>query len=223
VKFEVRYPTGSPHEVTLQGTVAVLGRDPSCDLVLNDPRCSRRHAVIEAGPQGLSVRDTGSANGVVVNGEKVERANLKPGDEVRLGEIVLKVLPEEVPGTVVMGPEEMVDFPGSAPPPPAPAAAPQPRPVPPSPPPDSPPHTAALPLPPPSPPAPAAAPAAPPRPPAPPPAPKPAPPRRLPRPRAPRRRRGRLRRPGRPFRGPSRPRRRARNWNPRARSRAPWR
>jgi hypothetical protein len=126
VKFEVRYPTGSPHEVTLQGTVAILGRDPSCDLVLNDPRCSRRHAVIEAGPQGLSVRDTGSANGVVVNGSKVERAVLKPGDEIRVGEIVLKVLVEDMPGTVVMGPEDMVDFAGGPPPPqpapPAPAA-----------------------------------------------------------------------------------------------------
>jgi hypothetical protein len=130
VKFEVRYPTGSPHEVTLQGTVAVLGRDPSCDLVLNDPRCSRRHAVIEAGPQGLSVRDTGSANGVVVNGSKVERAVLKPGDEVRLGEIVLKVLVEEMPGTVVMGPEDMVDFAGSPvpqAPPAAPVRPPEPR------------------------------------------------------------------------------------------------
>lgn len=170
MKFEVRYPTGTPHEVTLQGTVAVLGRDPSCDLVLNDPRCSRRHAVVEAGPQGLSIRDTGSANGVVVNGEKVERATLKPGDEVRLGEILLRVLPEEMPGTVMMGPEDMADFPGSAP---APMAGGPKSPLP-SPPPLPPSSTASLP--------PAAAspplsapprPAAPPRPPAPPP---PAPP-----------------------------------------------
>src|SRR5262245_6476074 len=95
VKFEVRYPTGSVHEVELQGTLAVLGRDPSCDLVLNDAKCSRRHAVIEAGPQGLSIRDSGSANGVYVNGKRVERSGLAEGDEVRLGEVTLKVLPED--------------------------------------------------------------------------------------------------------------------------------
>ena len=33
----------------LEGNVATVGRDPSSDLVLNDPKCSRRHAVIEAG------------------------------------------------------------------------------------------------------------------------------------------------------------------------------
>lgn len=107
MRFEVKYPSGQPHELELSGSVAVLGRDPSCDLVLNDARCSRRHAVLEAGPQGISIRDAGSANGVYVNGKKVERAQLVDGDVVRLGEVFLKVLPEEVAGTVVMGPEDL--------------------------------------------------------------------------------------------------------------------
>jgi hypothetical protein len=110
MRFEVRYPTGEPHEVELQGTLAVLGRDPSCDLVLNDVKCSRRHAVVEAGPDGLAIRDTESANGVFVNGRKVGRATLNEGDLVRLGEIVLRVLPEQITGTVVMGPEDLVEL-----------------------------------------------------------------------------------------------------------------
>lgn len=109
LKFEVRYPNGSRHDVTLQGTLAVLGRDPSCDLVLNDVKCSRRHAVIEAGPHGMAIRDSGSANGVHVNGKRVERSVLAAGDVVRLGEIVIKVLPEEMGGTVAMGPDELRD------------------------------------------------------------------------------------------------------------------
>jgi len=122
VRLEVRYPNGSHHEVELSGTVAVLGRDPSCDLVLNDAKCSRRHAVLEAGPQGLAIRDAGSANGIFVNGNKVERANLKDGDVLRLGEVILKVLPEEMPGTLVMGPEELEQHTkgGAAPAPPPP-------------------------------------------------------------------------------------------------------
>ena len=107
MRFKVKHPTGAEHEVELEGTVAVLGRDPSCDLVLNDAKCSRRHAVLEAGPQGIAIRDAGSANGVYVNGHKAERASLKEGDVVQLGEVLLTVLAEEVPGTLVMGPEDM--------------------------------------------------------------------------------------------------------------------
>jgi hypothetical protein len=107
VRFEVRNPTGAPHEVELEGTLATIGRDPTCDLVLNDAKCSRRHAVVEAGPDGLVIRDTGSANGIFVNGKKTERSALVEGDVVRLGDASITVLPEDVPGTLVMGPDEI--------------------------------------------------------------------------------------------------------------------
>jgi hypothetical protein len=166
LKFEILYANGIRNDVELEGTTAVVGRDPSCDLVLNDARCSRRHAVLEAGPQGLSIRDNGSANGVFVNGKKVERSALRDGDIVRLGETVLKVVPENITGTLVMEQGEIdqiqeteplarpEDLGIGGPHPPAPPADP-PRPAPP-------------PLPPPPPPAPPAA-----RPPVPPPAPPP--------------------------------------------------
>ena len=111
VKFQVQYQNGSGHEVELAGTVAILGRDPSCDLVLNDVKCSRRHAVVEAGPQGLAIRDTGSANGVYLNGKKVDRSPLAEGDVVRLGDVLITVLPEDMPGTLVMGPDEIEETP----------------------------------------------------------------------------------------------------------------
>jgi len=127
VKFRVQYPNASGHEVELEGTVAILGRDPSCDLVLNDVKCSRRHAVVEAGPQGLAIRDTGSANGVFLNGKKVDRSPLNDGDVFRLGDVLLTVLPEDMPGTLVMGPDELPEAaatPKPAPWPPAPPARP---------------------------------------------------------------------------------------------------
>jgi len=130
VKFRVQYPNASGHEVELEGTVAILGRDPSCDLVLNDVKCSRRHAVVEAGPQGLAIRDTGSANGVFLNGKKVDRSPLSEGDVFRLGDVLLTVLPEDMPGTLVMGPEELQEAtapPKPAPRPPAPPARPSAR------------------------------------------------------------------------------------------------
>jgi hypothetical protein len=131
MKFEVSHPEGTPHEVELTGQVVVIGRDPSCDIVLNDDRCSRRHAVIEETETGLVVRDAGSANGIYVNGRKLERSRLSPGDTLRIGQTVIEVLPE-IAATVVVGPGDL-DFlheaeaepepPPSRTPPPAPRSS----------------------------------------------------------------------------------------------------
>jgi hypothetical protein len=123
LRLEVKYPDKPAHEVEVKVTMVVLGRDPSCDIVINDERCSRRHAVIEMTPTGLQVRDSGSANGIFVNGKKMERSPLAQGDLVRLGEVIIKVLPEEQPGTLVMATDEIVDL-GPAPAVPAKAAGP---------------------------------------------------------------------------------------------------
>lgn len=111
MKFEIRYPTGATHRVEFPGTLISVGRDPACDLVLSDSKCSRRHAVIEAGPTGLAVRDTGSANGVFVNGKKIERATIEEGDLLRMGEVIIKVVGEGASGTVVVGPEDLEPLP----------------------------------------------------------------------------------------------------------------
>jgi hypothetical protein len=109
VKFSVRYPGGGEaHEIVIDGGIAVVGRDPSCDVVLNDPKSSRRHAVVESGPGGLVIRDTGSANGITVNGTRTERSPLYPGDVFRIGDVEVTVLGEHDAGTLVMedlGPE----------------------------------------------------------------------------------------------------------------------
>lgn len=106
MRFEVSYRTGTAHEVELPGPVVAIGRDPGCDLVLNDAKCSRRHAVVEEGPEGLTVRDCGSANGIFVNGTRLERSPLKPGDTIRIGDVRLKVL-AEIGETVVLGPDDL--------------------------------------------------------------------------------------------------------------------
>jgi len=107
IRFEVSPPKGATHEVELSGPLAVLGRDPSCDLVLNDGKCSRRHAVVEDLPEGLVIRDTGSANGMYVNGRRLERSRLRPGDKVRLGGVTLRVLAGAAE-TIVVAPDDLV-------------------------------------------------------------------------------------------------------------------
>ena len=71
-----------------------MGRDPSSDLVLNDPKCSRQHAVIEMAGGEIVIRDNGSANGILVNGAKAERSRLREGDIVKLGDVVITLVPE---------------------------------------------------------------------------------------------------------------------------------
>ena len=69
-----------------------IGRLSSAHLVLDDERVSRIHAVIEVAPDGaVSIIDMGSAEGTFVNGKKVSRGPLKPGDQVALGGLRLQM------------------------------------------------------------------------------------------------------------------------------------
>jgi hypothetical protein len=123
MRFEISYRAGSPHVVELSGSVAVLGRDPGCDVVLNDGKCSRRHATVEDLPEGLVVRDAGSANGTYVNGKRIEKARLRPGDTIRLGDARLTLL-ADVGETLVVAPEDLeLDTTTEAPLPPRPPEA----------------------------------------------------------------------------------------------------
>lgn len=51
----------------------VVGRAPDCDLVLDDDRISRRHALLAVAPGGWTVTDLGSKNGTAVDSVPVER------------------------------------------------------------------------------------------------------------------------------------------------------
>ncbi len=71
----------------LRGGRMTIGRDPSNDIVLDDPTASRRHAVLEELPAGWWVSDVGSLNGTWVNGQLVEGERpLFPDDEILVGE-----------------------------------------------------------------------------------------------------------------------------------------
>ncbi len=63
-----------------------IGREPGNDLVItDDPFVSRQHAQIEQTQHGHEIVDLNSTHGVLVNGQRVSRAALRPGDRVRLG------------------------------------------------------------------------------------------------------------------------------------------
>ena len=73
-----------------QDTLSV-GRDPDCDIVLDDPAASRRVAEFVFEEGGLWVVDSGSMGGISVGGEVVDRRRLRPGDEVEIGSFVIEL------------------------------------------------------------------------------------------------------------------------------------
>lgn len=76
---------GPDQEFELVKSTISLGRANTNDIVLNEARISRRHACLEYSPQGVALVDLNSANGTRLNGERVERATLVPGDTISLG------------------------------------------------------------------------------------------------------------------------------------------
>jgi hypothetical protein len=67
------------------GEPFVIGRSRECDLVLDDPNVSRRHAELRREDGGWAVRDLGSTNGIKLNGRRSRGGALSPGDEITLG------------------------------------------------------------------------------------------------------------------------------------------
>ncbi len=76
---------GSP-AITIDRDVTVVGRKSGqCDVVINHHGVSKMHCVIARTDGLLFVRDLGSTNGTKVNGQKVSRGALLPGDEIAFG------------------------------------------------------------------------------------------------------------------------------------------
>jgi pSer/pThr/pTyr-binding forkhead associated (FHA) protein len=75
----------------------VAGREAACDLVLHDPRISRRHLAFELDSEGAVLfRDLASTNGVLLNGRRCASGVLRAGDELRLGDTELEIAGEGV-------------------------------------------------------------------------------------------------------------------------------
>lgn len=63
----------------------VAGRKPTSDIFLDDVTVSREHAVFTPNAGTFVLTDANSLNGTYVNGDRVDHAFLKNGDEVRIG------------------------------------------------------------------------------------------------------------------------------------------
>jgi adenylate cyclase len=90
---------GKPLTVAVHAAKAVLGRDPSCDVVFPgiSVGISRRHAVIEREGSGWSITDMGSQNGTRVNGIPITTQPLRHRDLINLGRLEVTFLLDPPP------------------------------------------------------------------------------------------------------------------------------
>ena len=73
----------------LDTDVTTVGRHPEADIFFDDVTVSRRHAEITRDGSTFELVDQRSLNGTYVNGERVDRAILRNGSEVRIGKFRL--------------------------------------------------------------------------------------------------------------------------------------
>lgn len=88
--LQVTEPGHPSRVVPIENRIEV-GRD--CEgLLLDDPTVSRRHLWLDPGPDGLICVDMGSANGTLVDGQRIEQpVALRAGNVINLGETELVV------------------------------------------------------------------------------------------------------------------------------------
>ncbi len=80
-----RDPSLARGRLRVDSPVLLIGRDPASDIVISHPTVSRRHAKLEWNSGQLTVEDLGSSGGTFINGVRVRRERLAPGDVLRLG------------------------------------------------------------------------------------------------------------------------------------------
>ena len=95
----------------------IVGRLPSCDLILNDPSVSRRHATLRVADGRCYLQDGGSRFGTMLNGVRLlptqDEVLVQPTDTIAFGEVALKVEEELTEHEVLTEGHEISEGPGT--------------------------------------------------------------------------------------------------------------
>lgn len=84
MRFRLRYLR---HDLELSPGTFAIGRSAECQLSLDDPLVSRKHASLLVDEEMVWVEDAGSRNGVLVNGVRIDkRTRLGDGDRITIGQ-----------------------------------------------------------------------------------------------------------------------------------------
>ncbi len=76
--------------VPLEDEAVTIGRQDTCDVVLDDPTVSRRHAEVRRNGDSFELYDLGSRNATRVNGIPVTSTRLTDGDDLMIGAVPVR-------------------------------------------------------------------------------------------------------------------------------------
>jgi hypothetical protein len=77
---------------TIAQDIVKVGKDPRSHLRVDDDLASRMHAVIEvAGPGDITLIDLGNEPGTMVNGQRVNKCKIRPGDQIQIGSTMIQL------------------------------------------------------------------------------------------------------------------------------------
>jgi pSer/pThr/pTyr-binding forkhead associated (FHA) protein len=87
----------------------VIGRDPTCHLVISDRQISRYHVRVRKTSGGYTIEDLGSKNGTYLNGKQLlEIETLQDGDEIQVA-LALKLIFVGSEATIPLTLESMIE------------------------------------------------------------------------------------------------------------------
>src|SRR5438105_1769325 len=93
---------------TIAQDIVKVGKDPRSHLRVDDELASRMHAVIEvASPADITLIDLGNEPGTLVNGQRVNKCKIRPGDQIQIGSTLI-VLENAEPAGVTGAPPPVV-------------------------------------------------------------------------------------------------------------------
>lgn len=93
MRLRVVNSSGQGRLILIDGDTAVVGRDPDCDVVLDNIFVSRFHARLRRTVEGYQLTDLESRNGILVEGEPVAgRMLLQAGDSFTIGPFTMTIV-----------------------------------------------------------------------------------------------------------------------------------
>jgi hypothetical protein len=90
---QITAPGQRPRLAAVRRLPFTVGRGAECDVLLDDSRVSRVHARVSLSNGTFVLEDLKSANGCYLNGQRVQRAPIRPQDELRIGFTTLRLQP----------------------------------------------------------------------------------------------------------------------------------